>query len=302
MAAFFVCKNNQDSMRNERLLLPPVTFGVVADLQYCDAPPFKNRYFHHSIQKLKTAVTTFNELKADFVINLGDTIDRDWESFDEILPIFHDFKMPVYHVLGNHDYEVPEDKKAAVSRILNTRKYYDFSWPGWRFIVLDGNEISTFANAEGSENYLLARAMLEKMEKERKVNANFWNGAISDARLQWLEEKLATADANHEKMVIFCHYPIYPPDRHTLLNDTEVLELLKSHDCVKAWVCGHNHHGNYGMLHDIHFINVRGMVEGPCENESEEGVNTAFSLFRLENDVIFIQGFGNEISARLSTS
>ena len=288
----FLSKNHRNFMGKASLSNAPVTIGIVADLQYCDAPPFKNRFFRNSIDKLRHAVEVFNEQKPDFVINLGDTIDRELKSFHEILPFFDDLKMPVYHVLGNHDYEVPEDEKDKVPAILNTQKYYDFSWPGWRFIVLDGNGISTFANAEGSDNYLKAKDLLEQMERAGKVNANFWNGGISGSQLRWLDERLTEAHKNHEKTIIFCHYPVYPPDRHNLLNDDEVLELLKSHDCVKAWACGHNHHGNYGMAHDIHFINVRGMVEG--END------TAFSLFRLENDTIFMTGLGGEMSAKLT--
>lgn len=296
-------------MGNERFSGRSVTIGVVADLQYCDAPPFKNRYYRHSIRKLKKAIATFNKLRPDFVINLGDAIDRNMKSFHEILPVFHGFKMPVYHVLGNHDYEVDEEVKSSVHEVLGTEKCYEFSKNGWRFIVLDGNEISTFANIERSENYLKAKAMLDQIEREGKVNANFWNGALSGKQLQWLDKKLVKSHENHEKVIIFCHYPIYPANRHNLLNDTEVLELLKSHSCVKAWICGHDHDGNYGMMHDIHFVNMRGMVEGALtererereRKETGEGESSlAYSIFRLENDAIFIQGFGREISARLS--
>ena len=125
-----------------------VSFGIVADLQYCDAPPFKNRFFRNSTHKLKSAIAEFNKNDLDFVINLGDLIDRDWASFNEILPFFAQLNTPVHHVLGNHDYEVEPQYKKRIHKKLGIEKYYDFSIENWRFIILDGNELSTFANLE----------------------------------------------------------------------------------------------------------------------------------------------------------
>ena len=55
-----------------------VSFGIVADLQYCDAPPFKNRFFRNSTHKLKSAIAEFNKNDLDFV-NFEQYIDRNSE-------------------------------------------------------------------------------------------------------------------------------------------------------------------------------------------------------------------------------
>jgi predicted phosphodiesterase len=268
-----------------------ISFGVIADLQHADAEPFKNRYYRKSIEKLDKTINQLNRQDLDFVINLGDTIDKGWLSFDQILPYFRRIKAPVYHVLGNHDYEVSDDIKSSVPSKIGTENYYEFSLVDWRFIVLDGNEVSTFANLPKSENYKLAQIWLEQMESDEKVNANFWNGGIGKTQLRWLETVLVDASAKGEKILIFCHYPVFPPDKHNLLNNEELLTLLKNYKGVKMWINGHNHKGNYGLFEDIHFVNVKGMVEG--ENE------LAWSVFDLYENEIRITGFGHEISARL---
>ncbi|MCK5699843.1 MAG: metallophosphoesterase [Cyclobacteriaceae bacterium] len=269
-----------------------VSFGIVADLQYCDAPPTINRYYRKAPDKLKNAIEEFNRHNLDFVINLGDLIDQDWKSFDGILPLFELFKAPVYHVLGNHDYEVEDRYKPEVHKKLETQKYYDFSMENWRFIVLDGNDISTFANLENSGEYQKADNLLKEMELEHKVNANFWNGGIGEKQLNWLNQILEDAWQKHQKSIIFCHFPVYPEHRHNLLNDLELLNVIEKYDCVKAWFNGHNHDGNYGLINNVHFVNVKGMVDTEFD--------TAFCIVQLSDDTIKINGFGTEISAKLN--
>lgn len=271
---------------------PLISFGIVADVQYCNAPPYKNRYFKNSIAKFKEAIGVFNSHNLDFVVNLGDLIDHDWQSYDVILPFFEHIKVPVYHVLGNHDYEVDERYKSEIHKIFGIQTYYTFAMEGWKFIVLDGNEISTFANIKGSVNYQKAEQLLKKLEQEGKVNANFWNGGIGENQLIWLNQTLADAESNNQKVIIFCHFPIYPEHRHNLLNDLEVLNVIEKYGCIKAWFNGHNHHGNYGLMHNTHFVNVKGMVETEYDS--------AFCVVQLSEESIKLKGFGTEISATLS--
>ena len=278
-------------MGKEQTQNKEISFGLVADLQYCDSAPLNNRYFRNAPEKLKKIIREFNQHKLDFVVNLGDSIDQEWESFDGILPIFDELQVPAYHVLGNHDYEVADHYKPEVNERIGIEKQYDFSMGNWRFIVLDGNEISTFANVEGTKNYEKAQQVLHEMEQQQKVNANFWNGGIGEQQLTWLNSTLEKASKNQEKVVIFCHFPIFPEHRHNLLNDMQLIALLGKYNCVKAWINGHNHDGNYGQKHSIHCINMKGLVE------TEEEL--AFAIVTLKDHYISIQGFGLEISANL---
>lgn len=268
-----------------------ISFGIVADLQYCNASPFKNRYYKNSIAKLKKVITHFNDRELDFVVNLGDMIDREWESYDKVLPLFDHFIAPVYQVLGNHDYEVSDNKKEDVPSKIGTDQYYSFLYKNWRFIILDGNEVSTFANLPGTPNNIQAEKWLHKMKEDQKINGNFYNGGIGKVQISWLKTALDNAAEKNEKVIIFCHYPLYPPDKHNLLNNEELLSLLKNYKGVKLWLNGHNHKGNYGLFEDIHFVNVKGMVEGEDD--------MAWSIVKIFENRIEITGYGNEISARL---
>ncbi len=268
-----------------------ISFGMIADLQYCDAPQFKDRFFRNAPDKLRKAILKFNKSTLDFVVNLGDSIDQEWRSFDGILPIFETVHGSVYHVLGNHDYEVADQYKPQVHVRMGIEKYYDFPIGNWRFIVLDGNEISTFANAKGTKNYQRAEEVLLEMEQQQKINAQFWNGGIGERQIAWLVRILGKASKNHENVILFCHYPIFPADKHNLHNDNEMLTLLSKYNCVKAWFNGHNHDGNYGQWNNIHFVNMKGMVETADE--------LAFSIITLTDHCISIHGFGVEISANL---
>lgn len=76
------------------------------------------------MEKLADAVQTFNERKLRFTIQLGDLIDRDMSSFDQILPVYEMIEGKKYHVLGNHDFPEPSD--TIVERLGMKNQYYDF--------------------------------------------------------------------------------------------------------------------------------------------------------------------------------
>jgi hypothetical protein len=66
--------------------------------------------------------------------------------------------------LGNHDFEVASDYLSSVLRVTGLKRaYYDFKGGGYRFVVLDGNDISLFANAKDSPKYKLAAEKLDAL-------------------------------------------------------------------------------------------------------------------------------------------
>ena len=60
---------------------PTLTIGLVADPQYANKPSKGKRHYRESLWKLKEAIDSFNDHQVDFIQNLGDIIDDDWESF-----------------------------------------------------------------------------------------------------------------------------------------------------------------------------------------------------------------------------
>ena len=154
------------------------SFGVIADAQYCDANPAGTRHYRASAKKLAQCVDAFNEMDLAFVIHLGDFIDRDFESYDVMVPIYSRLKPPRYHALGNHDFSVATDKIEDVAAKLGLEdRYFEFRTKGWRFVVLDGNDLSLFARRKGTPEYEHAHTLYQKLKKQNAPNAQTWNGA-----------------------------------------------------------------------------------------------------------------------------
>jgi len=202
-----------------------IKFGVVADVQHCgcENQPQFNRYFAYTNDRLREAKDTFNQYQLDFVINLGDLIEKDWESFDAVLPIFDSINAPGYHVLGNHDFWVADSLKGSVAARLGLKNnYYSFSINNYTFIVLDANDISTNAHVDGSTRFNEAEKILEELHSEKAPNGHVWNGAIGSAQKQWLFETLMDARSDDNHVIIFSHIPLYPLNMNTLWNYDEI--------------------------------------------------------------------------------
>lgn len=267
-----------------------VSFGVIADCQHADKPDDERlgRHYRLSLQKLREAVDGLNRPRPDFVVNLGDAIDEDHRSYEAVLPIFRELKAPLLHVLGNHDYAVGDEWKTGVpARFGLEDTWGSFRAGGWRFLRLDGNEISLFAHPAGSPAWRRAREVRAAFSPEPAD----YNGAISSRQLAWMEEEIGAARAAGERVVIFCHYPIWPENPHNLWNWREVGDLLLDHRrTVAAWMNGHNHAGGHAERDGVHFLTFRGMVD-TTEN--------AWAEVRLSARQIEVIGHGRESCRRL---
>ena len=267
-------------------------FGLIADAQYCDCDNRNTRHYRGSLHKLAEAAKMINAEDVDFTIQTGDLIDRYPESFDAILPIWEQIEGTKYHALGNHDFPFSTDQ--VVERLGMQNQYYDFSTAGWRFIVLDTNDISTYANEPGSEKYLEAEATLKALTWAGDPNAQSWNGGVGPEQMEWFTGALAEAEAAGEKAVVVGHMPVAPLDQHNAWNDAAIIEAMEEAGNVAAYFNGHNHVGNYyAEKNGIHYVNFQGMVEGDTN---------AFSIVRVFEGTIEIDGFGREPDRKLKIS
>jgi predicted phosphodiesterase len=151
-------------------------FGAIADCQYCDVESTGHRRYALSKKKLSNCVADFNTMNLAFVTHLGDFIDRDFASFDVVNPIYNQLKMPKYHVLGNHDYSVADELKLKVPAQLGmSANYYNYEIKDWRYVVLDGNDVSFHAHLKGSPE---AKAAADYYES-KQIKSPRWNCAVS---------------------------------------------------------------------------------------------------------------------------
>ncbi len=276
-----------------RLILPsqtspvPFSFGVIADCQYCQVEGTGVRKYAKSDGKLRQCVTHFNKLDLAYTIHLGDFIDRDWESFNVVNPIYMHLSKPHLHVLGNHDFSVADDKKRKVPKKMGMPSdYYHFKVDDWRFVVLNGNDISFHAYPKDSKKHTFAA----KYYEQNKIDSPDWNGAIGEAQTRWLRNVLKSASRKSENVVLFCHFPIYPENVHNLWNAKEIIEVIENFTCVKAYINGHNHAGNYALKNGIHYLTLKGMVD------TEEN---SYGVIEVFGDSLNIIGYGREESRNL---
>ena len=268
---------------------PLFQFGAVADCQYCKQTSAVRKY-SQSTQKLTECVAHYNKLNLAFVVHLGDFIDRDFESFAKVVPIYNRLKAPHYHVLGNHDFSVVDEKKASVPAQLGLKnRYYDFAHKGWRFIVLDGNDVSLYAYPKNDPRSKAATAFHRRL----KAGTPTWNGSVGDKQLAWIESKLKSATKAKERVMLFCHFPVHPANVHNLWNHSAITELLAKYPCVAAYLNGHNHAGNYGEKNGIHYLSLKGMVD--TEKNS-------YSVMEVHADRLILKGFGRQENREMKLS
>jgi manganese-dependent ADP-ribose/CDP-alcohol diphosphatase len=271
-----------------------VKFGIIADIQYHQGKPQGERYYSASIGKLDQAIAQLNREKVQFAVNLGDSIDRDIQSFDAVMPAFTALKSPVYHVIGNHDFEVQAGDEDRVLAALGLKQtYYAFDRAGWRFIFLDGVELRyPFPADEILKKE--AEALYLRLRTQGRENVQDGYGGLGLKQISWLDEQLQETDKSGKSTLVLCHSPVLPEAACNLWNDREVVSVLEKHPSVKAYFSGHNHAGGYAFRNGIHYLTFRGMVETPDQN--------AFAVVTLKKGAIQIKGFGREPSRTLELS
>jgi predicted phosphodiesterase len=272
--------------------IPLFSFGVISDVQYSDYDAAGTRFYRSSGEKLRESLKALKSDSVSFVINLGDLIDRDFSSYKPMMEIIDSSGLKMYHIAGNHDYSVASRLRKNIPVLTPSKKgYYSMVYQNFRFIFLNGNEISTYSTGNRSE-VLKASEYLGELHRKGSINAVEWNGAMSERQLGWLKGELDEASLRKEKVFLSCHFPLVPENIHNLLNYEEVLALLKNYHNIIAWFNGHNHAGNYGNFNMIHFVTFKGMVESMADN--------SFARVDVYRNKIWITGSGREKSQILA--
>ena len=274
-------------------------------------PGSKIRRYRQSLKILSEACEFFTAQATVCNIILGDCLDGKAGSLkiqdrclQEVFDLTVDKSDDKWHfVLGNHEYycfdrESILEKLIPVSQRTNcspSKLYYDFSpLPGFRFIVLDGYEVSIIGGSS-THHKEYADALLREKNHNYANGSNQWflnmstenfrycpyNGAVSSSQLDWLCRTLEESLNSDEKCFVFCHEPIYVHCSHSnnlLWNCEDVLSLLQSYPNVIAFIAGHDHGGGFATdKSGIHHIIP------PAPVECAEG-EVAFGSFRIFSD------------------
>lgn len=208
-----------------------LNFAQVTDVHFSVSGIRQNsnsRDVSKSKQVLEWAVRSLNNKKPEFVVFMGDNIDKSSENdLIEFLKIVKKLEMPYFLAFGNHDaHESGGIKKEDYWKIVkkynknNKSKegYYKFSpEKGFLCVVLDGAvPFSPTAH-----------------------------GIFSDTQLRWLDKTLKKN--KNKKVMIFQHFPLVDPDEnqtHTLLYKEKYEEIINRYDNIISISSGHFHKKN----------------------------------------------------------
>lgn len=289
----FIIFANPNHVTGQQTNIQSLKVGIMTDVQYCNAENNGSRHYRSSVRKLEEACNQFRNEQVDWVINLGDFIDHDFKSFDTLNNILHHYEISVLSVIGNHDFAVENSKKPEVIKALGLKeRYYSIVKDKWRFLFLDGSDISTYANPGNSDPFNKARVLLDSLVAIKAINAYNWNGAIGKKQIEWIKQQLSLASKAGENIIVSCHFPMYPEDEsEKLWNAVEIRSLLEGFPGKVVVFNGHNHHSKYYTSNKITWVSFRGMVEG------EEN---SFAIAEIFSDSLRISGYGAEQSHSVS--
>ncbi|MDO8544136.1 MAG: metallophosphoesterase [Opitutaceae bacterium] len=266
--------------------------GLVADAQYADIEPHGTRYYRAGLTRLEDAVEHFNGRDLAFCAHLGDLIDREWKSFDAMMKPLGRSRHAWHQLLGNHDFEVLDEMKPKVPGRLGMRaRYGTFVQGEIQFVVLDTNDVSTYAHRAGTAERAAAEAELKLQKAAKRRQAQTWNGAIGPAQLSWFERTCAAARAGRKRVIVLAHHPIAPAGAHNIWNADALLAALDRNPNVVAWLNGHNHAGAFAEHKGVPCLTMRGMVE--------TANTTGFATAKILPDRIVLTGHGREPSREM---
>ena len=222
-----------------------------------------------------------NKLNPDFIITGGDMIytaknvdeKKAKVLFDFMESRFHEFNMPVYYTMGNHeivgvlaesgmDPSHPLWGKGMYEKLYGNQ-YRSFTHSGWKFFLLDGIKI---------------------LEKER----NYTQG-VDSVQIEWLKNELQLTDKK-TPVIISIHTPLLNPnainnsqDQLLSKNSETVLSLFKDHN-LKIVLEGHTH-----LYMNLFFGGVHYISGGSTSYTSDLNNNDGFILVKIKNNTEDIQ-------------
>jgi 3',5'-cyclic AMP phosphodiesterase CpdA len=256
-----------------------ITIGMFADSHYADKERVNKRYYRESLAKVEQAVKEFNSVKPDFVIELGDYVDKgeslaaEMSYLERIEGEYAKFDGERHYVLGNHDMAT-FSKEQFITGCGARGNCYSFDKGSFHFVVLDAcyNEDESDYNAG---------------------NFDWTKTYIPVAEQEWLEADLR---ATEKKTVVFVHQRLDDDGgAHGVKNAPPVRGIMEQSGKVLAVFQGHDHSGAYNSINGIHYCTLQALVE-------KSGLeNNAYALVQIWLDgSIEIRGFGKQKSRELS--
>lgn len=226
-----------------------IKFAQVSDVHYSyDGKSSNSRNVADSKKNLKFLIHSLKKQDIDFVVFLGDTIDK--SKMENLIPVLEQtqqIKVPYYFAIGNHDsYKMGGIPRADyLAQINKYNKYQQSKKSNYYFypdkdviaIVLDG--AMPFAPSS--------------------------HGAYTDETIKWLNIILSK---NSDKLVIiFQHFPLIQPKdnySHTVLNPDKYFDTIVKNKNIVSISSGHYHIGKLAVdEHGVYHIHSGSLIDYP---------------------------------------
>lgn len=293
------------------------SFGIISDVQYADEDDSFNfhktskRYYRKTLTLVDEAVQEWNNENIEFVLQIGDLIDGKCSEYPDralanVLDKFKPLKVPLYHVLGNH--ELYNFERKELQKWFGTEFNYEISpYKGYRIVVLNSFERSViWKNEEDFVEHCYSyfepfnpncvRSEENWVKGLSGVDKRFvpYNGGISEDQMQWFENILENSKKNNEFVIVVSHCPLQEDcscSSTLLWNYQDVLKIIEKYkEIIVCCLYGHDHAGGYCLdSNNIHHLTL------PSPLESKVGSN-AFATLDVYEDKIEIRGRGDIIS------
>lgn len=268
-------------------------FGVIADCQYADAPDditdAMERYYRASLLRLSEAVAELNRHDLAFTVHLGDLVDRDPSHASAPLGVLQGSRAPVSHLLGNHDFLSPSGTPVPVEQLCEAygmpAPWYAFEHAGWRFVMLNGNQVSLEACGEGDPLRAEAERRLAELTEQGAANAHYYNGGLADDQHAWLMGQLDVAAEAGHRAVVMIHHPLDDRLEASLWGGDALAAEIAAHPAAAAVLTGHHHAGNLRTVDGLPVLTMQGMVETP---------RTAYAIVAVCGDRLEVTGYGRQ--------
>ena len=255
----------------------PLKMVLLTDIHYGTDKQYEGqdkKLSSRALSLVRYMVNRMNsDLKPDFVVQLGDLIEdedaeTDEENYSIAVDAFKPLKMPVYHVVGNHE-QVNLNLEQIRAKLNYPALYYSFDAQAFHFIVL-------FSTSKDHTEI--------HVDKEQ---------------LKWLVKDLEQTD---KPTVVFIHHPIDDQDltgsfwfekypKFCFVEEkVEIRETLARSGKVRAVFSGHVHRNNLQSHDGIHYITVQSLVENMHESRKVPSESFAVVTFAEDEIRVEIQG------------
>ncbi len=252
-------------------------FGIISDVhlgENCFIKGVNRKLGNHSEKLLKKFVNTMNnKVKPNFVMNLGDLIERkdqnqDKANYSKGLKILNNLKCPLYNVIGNH--ELKNLSKSEIKNILKISKFY----------------------YSCDIKYIHLIVLFSSWHKDRII--------IGSEQIKWLKKDLRETE---NRVIVFVHHPLADQNlrgnfwfegrenKGLISNRQEIRKIIQDSGKVLAVFNGHVHWNKLNVHNKIPHFTIQSLVE----NFDNKGIPAAaYAVCEIKSRSIECRVFGED--------